>query len=161
MAKVIILLLMSFISFTAHSAIYKCVVNGVETYSQDPCGNKAEEVILPKDQNVISRPVPTDSETVIDEEMTEKKAQVSQYVHNQRIAREIEKLEGERERVFKKRDQQIEALKATPKRGIDDLARATWEQSLAQEMTAVTQAAESRITSIDRQIAHLRKEVLK
>lgn len=41
----------------------------------------------------------------------------------------------------------------------NNLAGAIWQQSLAQEMSAISQQADSEVSTIDRQIALLRNDV--
>lgn len=37
-------LLLGFASLSVSAAVYKCTVNGVDTYSQDPCGEDAQPI---------------------------------------------------------------------------------------------------------------------
>jgi hypothetical protein len=89
----------------------------------------------------------------------DKKAEIAQYLRKQKIERDIRNLEKERKKAFKDRDDKIDQLRTTGKRANNNLAGATWQQSLAQEMTAVMQQGSTEVESIDRQISALRSEL--
>lgn len=57
------------------------------------------------------------------------------------------------------RDQRLRNLRESRQYANNNLAGATWEQSLAQEMTATAQEADTQVSSIDRQIEQLKDEL--
>lgn len=77
-------------------------------------------------------------------------------INNERISREITKLENDRKLIIDQRDKRIVELRNDRSYANNNLAGATWEQSLAQEMSAVAQQADTQVASIDRQIEQLR-----
>ncbi len=136
----------------AYAEVYKCADG---KYQADPCDNSSVPIDLSGVGSVVkgngnSQVLPVDSG---------KKQEISNYIDNQRISREITKLENERKRVVARRDQRMRDLQNGRRYANNNLAGATWQQSLAQEMTAVAQQAETQVASIDRQIEQLRKEI--
>ncbi|MGL4219361.1 MAG: hypothetical protein ACRCSS_01850, partial [Shewanella sp.] len=77
-------------------------------------------------------------------------------IDKQRISREITKLENDRKLIIDQRDKRIVELRNDRSYANNNLAGATWEQSLAQEMSAVAQQADTQVAFIDRQIEQLR-----
>jgi hypothetical protein len=61
--------------------------------------------------------------------------------------------------VFKSRDAKIKELRIRGLSANNNLAGATWQQSLAQEMSAVMQQADTAVKSIDSQIESLNREL--
>ncbi|SQH76923.1 Predicted periplasmic protein (fragment) [Shewanella benthica] len=86
------------------------------------------------------------------------KQKSQRYFNNQQVERDINHLELQRKKVIKKRDNQLNALKNRGRWASNNLAGATWQQSLAQEMQAITQQADTLVSTIDRQIAQLKTE---
>ena len=87
---------------------------------------------------------------------SDKKQEISDFIDKQRISREITKLENDRKLIIDQRDKRIVELRNDRSYANNNLAGATWEQSLAQEMSAVAQQADTQVASIDRQIEQLR-----
>jgi hypothetical protein len=150
-------------SFTAQSAVFKCDVDGVVTYSQDPCGDAYQEVDYHESKNVISRQ--TRSQNKIGEnsvsDAENKKSEITDYIRKGQLSRDVRNLENKRKKVFSNRNAKIKKLRDSRRRANNNLAGATWEQSLAEEMSAVSRMAETEVYSIDRQIEHLRIEMSK
>ena len=90
---------------------------------------------------------------------SDKKKEISTYIEKQRIAREITRLEGDRKRVIAARDQRLRNLRESRRYANNNLAGATWQQSLAQEQVAAAQEADTLVSSIDRQIEQLKDEL--
>ncbi len=61
--------------------------------------------------------------------------------------------------VITARDQRLRNLRESRQYANNNLAGATWEQSLAQEMTVTAQEADTQVSSIDRQIEQLQKDL--
>lgn len=164
--SLIVILIMVSASASASAEVYKCADG---KYQADPCDDQSEPLDLSNVGSVVapSRGYPenltnetTDArlqDTSVNSR--DKKAEIAQYLRKQKIEREIRNLEKERKKAFKDRDDKIEQLRTTGKRANNNLAGATWQQSLAQEMTAVMQQGSTEVESIDRQISALRSEL--
>lgn len=127
----------------AHSEVYQCS-DGV--YQADPCEGVTEALDLSHVGSVVENRNKPDIKNI------------KTFVNNQQVEREITRLEKQRKKAIDKRDRQLRNLKNSRRRAMNNLAGATWQQSLAQEMSAVTQQADTLVSTIDRQIAQLRTE---
>ncbi|RPA55986.1 hypothetical protein EGC79_01850 [Shewanella vesiculosa] len=164
--SLIVILIMVSASASASAEVYKCADG---KYQADPCDDQSEPLDLSNVGSLVapSRGYPenltneTTDARLQDTSVNprDKKAEIAQYLRKQKIEREIRNLEKERKKAFKDRDDKIEQLRTTGKRANNNLAGATWQQSLAQEMTAVMQQGSTEVESIDRQISALRSEL--
>ena len=163
---VILIIVSASASASASAEVYKCADG---KYQADPCDDQSELLDLSNVGSVVapSRGYPESltNETIDARQLDsavnarDKKAEIAQYLRKQKIEREIRNLEKERKKAFKDRDDKIDQLRTTGKRANNNLAGATWQQSLAQEMTAVMQYGSTEVESIDRQISALRSEL--
>ena len=80
----------------------------------------------------------------------DKKQNFSDYLRKQEVERKIKNLEKDKKKAFISRDKKITQLRSNGNRANNNLAGATWQQSLAQEMTAVMQQANTEVESIDK-----------
>ncbi|MEL4371369.1 hypothetical protein [Shewanella xiamenensis] len=136
-------------SFSAMAEVYKCADG---KYQADPCDESSKPVDLSNVGSVVA------SGSAAGSVDYGKKQDISAYIDNQRISREITKLENDRKRVIERRDQRMRDLQNGRRYANNNLAGATWQQSLAQEMAAVAQQADTQVASIDRQIEQLKSE---
>ncbi|SQH76931.1 conserved protein of unknown function [Shewanella benthica] len=127
----------------AMSEVYQCA-DGV--YQADPCDDGTEALDLSHVGSVVAN----------NNKLDKQKSQ--RYFNNQQVERDINHLELQRKKAIKKRDNQLSALRNRGRWASNNLAGATWQQSLAQEMSAVNQEADTLVSTIDRQIAQLRTE---
>ncbi|QYJ79389.1 hypothetical protein [Shewanella acanthi] len=151
LAALFITIAATILSFSVNAEVYKCADG---KYQADPCDESSKPVDLSGVGSVVKN---TDS--VQAQPVDSSKQEIRTYVDNQRISREIAKLENDRKRVVERRDQRMRDLQNGRRYANNNLAGATWQQSLAQEMSAVAQQAETQVTSIDRQIEQLRSAI--
>lgn len=137
-------------TFSANAEVYKCADG---KYQADPC----DETSKPVDLSNVGSVVSSGSASGLAD--YGKKQEISAYIDNQRVSREINKLENERKLVLERRDQRMRDLQNDRRYANNNLAGATWQQSLAQEMAAVAQQADTQVASIDRQIEQLKSEI--
>ncbi|MDF0533679.1 hypothetical protein PY479_05215 [Shewanella sp. A32] len=135
--------------------VYKCTVDGKVIFSQEPCATDAK----PMDLSNVGSFVTNDNKQAKSPEATAKQSEISNYIHAEDIKREITRLQHKREKVFNDRDARIQRLRQSRNYASNNLAGATWEKSLAEEMSAVSRAADSEVQSIDREIASLQQEL--
>ena len=157
--KTALSLLLCFASLTASAEVYKCADG---KYQADPCDGESVPLDLSNVGSVIASPTNPNnilSSSSSSSSSSDKKSEVSSYIHKQQIKREITALEQDRRRVFKERDAKIKELRERGRYASNNLAGATWQQSLAQEMTAVMQQADTVVGTLDRQISLLRSEL--
>jgi hypothetical protein len=143
-------------TFSAFAEVYKCADG---KYQADPCDENSQPVDLSGVGSFIKSSDSISHSSVSSNATSDKKKEISTYIEKQRIAREITRLEGDRKRVIAERDQRLRNLRESRQYANNNLAGATWEQSLAQEMTATAQEADTQVSSIDRQIEQLKEEL--
>ncbi|WP_413486301.1 hypothetical protein [Shewanella baltica] len=144
-------------TFSAFAEVYKCADG---KYQADPCDENSQPVDLSGVGSFIkSGDTYTQSNSASVVPISDKKKEISTYIEQQRITREITRLEGDRKRVIAARDQRMRNLRESRQYANNNLAGATWQQSLAQEQVAAAQEADTLVSSIDRQIEQLKNEI--
>ena len=143
-------------TFSANAEVYKCADG---KYQADPCDENSQPVDLSGVGSFIKSSDSISQSSVSSNATSDKKKEISTYIEKQRVAREITRLEADRKRVIAARDQRLRNLRESRQYANNNLAGATWEQSLAQEMTATAQEADTQVSSIDRQIEQLKDEL--
>lgn len=144
-------------TFSANAEVYKCADG---KYQADPCDENSQPVDLSGVGSFIKSGdtyTQSNSESVVP--ISDKKKEISTYIEKQRVAREITRLEADRKRVIAARDQRLRNLRESRQYANNNLAGATWQQSLAQEQVAAAQEADTLVSSIDRQIEQLKDEL--
>lgn len=134
------------------AAVYKCEKDGVTTFSQTPCGDDAQ----------------TTSYTTVGQERTTTPAvevkkdnnEVDRYIQQRQLKRQIKKVSQNKEEKIVQRNREMNAIRdkqMTAKN--NDVAGATYLQSLAQEMAAVVEAYDTEIKSLDQELAQLQQQL--
>jgi hypothetical protein len=151
-----LILLALILSCSAQAEVYKCADG---QYQADPCDENSQPVDLSGVGSFIESGDGISQSSAVSNVTSEKKKAITSYIEKRRISREIAQLESDRRRVIAARDQRLRNLRASGRYANNNLAGATWQQSLAQEQLAATQEADTMVSSIDRQIEQLKKEV--
>ncbi|QIR14833.1 hypothetical protein [Shewanella aestuarii] len=144
-------------AFNASAQVYKCADG---KYQSDPCDEQSQPLDLSNVGNIVESPVKALQYNDETQSAATTKAEVTDYIRKQQIKREITTLENDRKKVFAARDDKIAQLRNRGRHANNNLAGATWQQSLAQEMTAVMQQADTDVQTIDRQIESLKSQLL-
>ncbi|ABE53861.1 conserved hypothetical protein [Shewanella denitrificans OS217] len=144
------------LSFSASAEVYQCADG---KYQADPCDENSQPVDLSGVGSVIQRSETTVQSSAVSTATSDKKKEITTYIEKRRISREIAQLESDRRRVIAQRDQRLRNLRESSQYANNNLAGATWQQSLAQEQLAATQEADTLVESIDRQIEQLKKDL--
>jgi LPS O-antigen subunit length determinant protein (WzzB/FepE family) len=145
------------LSFSASAEVYQCADG---QYQADPCDENSQPVDLSGVGSVIQRSETTVQSSAVSTATSDKKKEITSYIEKRRISREIAQLESDRRRVIAQRDQRLRNLRESSQYANNNLAGATWQQSLAQEQLAATQEADTLVESIDRQIEQLKKDLV-
>lgn len=151
-----LILLVAALSCSAQAEVYQCAHG---KYQAVPCDENSQALDLSHVGSVVESGVTSQASVDAQGSVSDKKAEISAYVRNQSIQREIKSLEDQRRKALLKRDRSLKNLRDSRQYANNNLAGATWEQSLAQEMTAVTQEADTMVSTIDRQIDALKREI--
>jgi hypothetical protein len=130
----------------SQAGIYKCVVDGRTTFSQHPCGDAAQEVDI-KYQPETERSAPPVADT-----------RGSDIASLAILDRRIRDKQDEIRRYQSKRDSELGRLRAKKAYANNNLAGATWEQSISMEMNAVAEKYEQKIGVATRELRTLQSE---
>lgn len=144
-------------------AVNKCVdENGKVSYQNSPCptNSRESEIAVPKkvDTSTPSASTPASSS---EEEVARIQQQANQMERErklQEIDREISRIEGRIIDYRSEMDNEIAKLKAKKQFANNDLAGATWEQSISTEMAAISQKYDALIRNEQDRISRLRSD---
>ena len=163
MDRKLLVLIMAMLATPVTAEVYKCADG---KYQADPCDEQSQPLDLSGVGSFVSQ---SGDVAAIDEvssssdksdiKTADKKQSFSDYLRKQELERKIKNLEKDKKKAFISRDKKIAQLRSNGNRANNNLAGATWQQSLAQEMTAVMQQASTEVESIDREIASLKDEL--
>lgn len=148
-------------STVAHSQeAYKCKVNGAMVIQDSPCpGSVKRSGDMPSKAEAVpnrAQPQATDKTTKSDIDRNKEflAARAKEHRIND-IKAEIEVRENEITASQVARDRELAALRDQKSRALNNLAGATWEQSISTEMQAVTARYDSDINTKQQRIKQL------
>ncbi len=136
----------------AEAAVYKCEKDGVTTFSQTPCGQDAQTT----DYTTVGQQRENKPTVVVKKDPNE----VDLYIQQRQLKRKIQQLTKKKEDKIAERNKEMNAIRdkqMTVKN--NEVAGASYLQSLAQEMAAVVQAYDTEIKSIDGEILQLQQQL--
>ncbi|MBE0454862.1 MAG: DUF4124 domain-containing protein [Roseovarius sp.] len=152
-----LMLAMIIASSSAHaSSIYRCEVNGEITFSQQPCAANAEAINLR-----YSKP-DEDSAARAQEDHEQTTSRAASMELERRIRWERDKIQEEERHINslqRQRSAEIAALQQRQTRANNNLAGATFRQSLAEEMQAVNQRFDAQIDQRQANIDRMRADI--
>ena len=126
------------------AGIYKCVVDGQTVFSQHPCGDQAVEVkpkVIQPSASEMAEPQAVNASVRAAASGMERSRRMAQ------IERSIAGLDDSIAAMTAERDQRITDLRFNRNYANNNLAGATWQQSLAMEMEAVAAQYAASINS--------------
>lgn len=151
MRQAVILPLAAFmLASAAEAEIYKCERDGETVFSQTPCAPNAQEVTVK-----VHTPDPEAAKLAAERAEATNEA-VDTSMERRRIEREISDLEDRIRGYERRMDSELTSLRLKKTRAANNTAGATWEQSISDEMSAVTSRYQTKIDSAQRQIDRLR-----
>jgi hypothetical protein len=136
-----------------HSETYKCQVNGTVAYQQQPCANGTEKAILvapgePTDEAAQAHRAKFEADNAARLAAARLKSIDDRIAYNQTRIAAYEAM----------MDSELAALRAKKYQARNNLAGATWEQSISTEMEAVAANYATKIRIAQDEIDALRKE---
>jgi hypothetical protein len=161
-------------------SIYRCEINGRAVFQDRPCATAASQKITVRVPGAAAaaapagsldadgQPLPEDSVPAAAPGATsaDRTAALQRYTdgvvrdrERRRLSRIIGRLEVEREGLQQDMDRELARLKAEQGLANNNLAGATYLQSINTEMQAVTSSYSVRIANKDREIAEARAEL--
>lgn len=132
--RLIAVLIPLIFSATVSAEVYKCTdPQGKTVFSDRPCGDDAETVDVKVHSSGISHGPQGDFQKVSDD------------IERRKLERKIDRLEDEIDAMEDARANKLAQLRAKKNQANNNLAGATWEQSIATEMRAITDDFNARI----------------
>ncbi len=158
-----------FISFlvfaqTSHADVYRCTMpNGTTAFSDAPCSATAKPIVVKPAAGVAtahgadastsenSVVAPSTSEGIV--------AKASRAGRRSGIQNEIDFKTRHIESLRRELNDELDALRAKKAMANNNLAGATWEQSISEEMNAVVSRYDARIRSLEAEVSRLQLEL--
>ena len=139
------------LSTTSTAAVYQCTGdNGQTVFSGQPCGDDAVKL-----DHKAAPPLGGSMVTEGSRDFLERR-EVKSAVH--RIDTSIRQLQLQQKRAKRQLDADMAEWESDKSRANNNLAGATWENSLAQEASLKQQQYQSEVTQIDRDMDRLRED---
>lgn len=137
----------------ANAGIYKCTENGAVVFSQTPCSDSAEKVEV--------RTYTPDPEEVRrqQERVEQSNKKLDAAIEQREVDRNISKLQRKIRGYQRRMDSELSALRRKKLAANNNLAGAAWEQSISDEMKAVTEKYKTKIQVTQSEIDSLRAGV--
>jgi hypothetical protein len=157
MKLIVISSLLWILPLSAAATVYKCEVKGVMTYSQIPCSDDAELTEYTADE--ASSPTNPQQQAAQTESPAETLARVRDALIKRDLQLEITKLKGDKARLQSRRDIEITKLRQSKLKANNNLAGAVWEESVSQEIAAITAKYDTDIRAVDSEIDRLSKQL--
>lgn len=136
----------------ASADVYKCKKDGKTVFSDQPCSQGAEKI------NV--KPATGHADAVSEADaVAASKAFVEKTNTNAKrnaLDADIERAQDRINSLQNGRDRELAALREKKQRANNNLAGAVWEQSISNEMIAVTDSYNSKISAAERTLTDLR-----
>lgn len=142
------------VTTATHADIYKCNIDGIELFSQQPCAVGAEKITV----DVTSKPTGKAS-TQRQKTASDGQKQVDLYLERQRLEREIAKAEGALKMAREKLDAAFKRARADKERSANNIAGAAWETSISKEMQAAVAEYELALQLNMSELGLLRSEL--
>lgn len=138
-------------SGAATADVYKCKQNGKMVFSDQPCSTTAEKISV-KPASGHADAV-SESDAVAASKAFVDKTNAS--VKRSALDADIDRVKDRINTLQNNRDRELAALRDKKQRANNSLAGAVWEDSISNEMIAVTNSYATRITAEERKLAEL------
>ncbi len=129
----------------SNAAVYQCKVNGQTVFSDQPCGNDAQKI------EVRTSKIGTGGSMASDAG--------NRFVRARELEREIRDLKDEKQDLREAMDRALVRWQQQKARANNNLAGATWEQSLAQEAEVLRERYQAEIDDVDRELQEKKKQL--
>lgn len=137
---------------TPAGAVYKCVIDGRTTYSQRPCADDAQQIDTTPARGRRTAP----GQTTSTERVSETAHDLAGARHLRNLDFDIDRTERRIDALRQRMSREMDALRAKKAHANNNLAGATWEQSIGTEMQAVASRYTTDIEAEQRKLDDLR-----
>jgi hypothetical protein len=142
-------------ALTGHAEMYKCQANGRTAYQQEPCASGTTQATLAS-PDAVSDDAARAHRSRFEADDAARRAAARVKSIDEQIAYNQTRITAYEAMM----DSELAALRAKKGQARNNLAGATWEQSISTEMEAVTANYATKIRIAQDEIAALRKERL-
>lgn len=151
--KWILPLVLSVLPLIGYADIYKCQdEHGKTTYSQHPCGDTVELITVNPTAPSVTSP---DSRSKFNHTLDA----IDIRTERRRLERHISLLKARKRSYSRKMDAELSALRQKKLYANNNLAGATWEESISTEMVAVTESYKAKMTATQHLIDEANREL--
>lgn len=158
--KAILMLAAAALPFTAVAEMYRCTEDGRTVFQERPCPGKGKAVDIRPQAGDAPRAARSDQPAG---NASSDRAAVLADLQNARLQRElkydISRSESEIRELEKRMEAELAALRNRKRFANNNLAGATWEQSISGEMQAVTEKYRSQISTAQAKLDRQHKEL--
>lgn len=120
-----------FTALPSHAAIYKCTIDGVLTYSDQPCSEQSVEIKV-EERNALKKASYTSNQT-----LNTQKTNISDYIEHESLDRKIAKQKNKIKSIERKRDKEIHRLKQSSTQAYSDQKKVIYEPLIIQKVSMV------------------------
>lgn len=160
------LVVAALIATAAHGQVYKCQVDGRTVFSDRPCSSDARKVDIRPASGHTPAGVPggtgTDPVAAPINSSTNPRALLDRIERDRRIRALEHEIDARRSRIGDEQvamDRDLAALRQQKARANNNLAGATWEKSISEEMGVVVARYDVRIRTLRDEIDRLEKDL--
>ena len=148
MFRFVFVTLALFASANSQATIYKCMIDGVATFTEQPCG---------KDAAIVKIAPPPASNQIPATEQPQKPADLSveDYLKIQKADREIDRLQLELKELQKQQSERIDKLKNMTQDAANSLGAASIDDAISKQSERINAYYKSQIATLEKQVAQL------
>jgi hypothetical protein len=141
-----------FSSFHSNSAIFKCVIDGVPTFSQQPCSENAQMVQI--------KVAPSNRKTTTTQSSELHQTSVSDYLEISSLKRQIKEHQRKIKKYKNQMDSELSVLRKKERTAANNLAGATYLSSISTEMNAVVKRYSGLISTEQKQVDRFKAQLV-
>ncbi len=151
MFRFVFVTLALFASTNSQATIYQCFIDGVATFTEQPCGKDAAIV-------KITPPPASNQIPATEQEQKQQKPtdlSVEDYLKIQKADREIDRLQLELKELQKQQSERIDKLKNMTQDAANRLGAASIDDAISKQSERINAYYKSQIATLEKQVAQL------
>lgn len=153
--KISIFAVVLLLAASAHAEVYKCVENGKQVFSDQPCSKDAQKLNVKPASGAAADSAaqqPANASESSADFVKKTDLAVKRRILDEDIYRKEQRIKGIREEMEAK----LEALRQKKRQANNNLAGAVWEQSISDEMVATANSYDTKLRTAERELSDLR-----
>ncbi len=147
-------------AFPAIAQIYKCKDGATTVFSAQPCAPNAQAVdVRPASGAGRHNPQPETAARPVGDSAGSTAERIRRQADSMQLERELKDAQALRDKLVRDREDELDALRRKKPMANNNLAGATWLQSISAEMQVVSDNYAERIRDVDARIAQYKAKV--